>query len=259
MNRANVMHPSLRLTSLTLLGLLVLCNNSCRSPLKRLVPHPRSRSLHNTASHSKPQATTVAVALPPPEPTDLDTPEMANYPWIRFAKAGRPLAQSTLLGRFVEPKDFTRVTTEPGSFAHWLRALPLAGTGTNVADENGKATVATTAGYAAAVVAIDMHAEESADALLRLHAEWLFSKGNLEGISYVSNSGKPLTFSRWRAGERIVLKKQNWEWLPTAKPATTVDYNSLRNFLDAAFQWVDPRALAIQGKATDAFDVEPGD
>jgi hypothetical protein len=169
------------------------------------------------------------------------------------------LAQSTLSNRFVVPKEFTRTTLEPESIGHWLRMLPLAAPGTVVADANGKPTIATTAGFVAAVVAIDMHAEDSADALLRLHAEWRFSKGKSDKIAYISNSGRAMPFSRWLAGERIVLKKQNWDWAFIATPASGSEYADLRNFLDAAYQWVDPRALAIQGKVLDSTDLEPGD
>lgn len=197
--------------------------------------------------------------MPPPEPTDLDTAEMQAYPWLKHAREGRPLAQGTLLSRFVEPKDYTRVAAEPGSFEHWLRSLPLAAPGTIVQDANGKPALATTAGFAAAVVAIDMHAEESADALLRLHAEWLLSKGQAQRIAYISNTGRPLPFSRWQSGERIVTRRQGWDWAPKSAPATEISYGELRNFLDAAYQWVDPRALAIQGRGLDSTDVRPGD
>jgi hypothetical protein len=117
----------------------------------------------------------------------------------------------------------------------------------------------TAAGFAAAVVAIDMHAEESADTLLRLHAEWRYAKGDRATISYASNTGKLMPFSRWIAGERIVMKKQSWDWAFKAPPLVSPSYSDLRNFLDAAYQWTDPRALAIQGKVLDGTDVAPGD
>jgi hypothetical protein len=184
---------------------------------------------------------------------------MLAYPWIKNVHEGRPLAQATLLSRFVEPKEYRRVAVDPGTLGHWLRTLPLAAPGTVVQDLNGKPAAATIAGHAAAVVAIDMHAEESADALLRLHAEWQFSSGRSEQISYASNTGRPLPFRRWLAGERIVMKKHGWAWASKAAPATQTSYADLRGFLDAAYQWVDPRALAIQGRVLDAGDVAPGD
>jgi hypothetical protein len=42
-------------------------------------------------------------------------------------------------------------------------------------------------------------------------------------------------------------------------PIARHTYADLRSFLDAAFQWVDPRALAIQGRTLDWADVTPGD
>jgi hypothetical protein len=184
---------------------------------------------------------------------------MAQYPWLKQTRAGRPLAHATLQSRFAEPQGYARVAAEPGSFAHWLRTLPLAAPDTAVLDSSGKTTLASTAGFAAAVVAIDMHAEESADALLRLNAEWHFSRGDAQRISYLSNTGRPLPFSRWLGGERIVMKKQGWDWALKSAASTSQSYPDLRSFLDAAFQWVDPRALAIQGKVLGWDDVVAGD
>jgi len=190
---------------------------------------------------------------------DLSTPEMDWYPWIKYSSSGRPKAQSALKQRFPEPPGYQRIAVNPETLGEWLRHLPIAAPGTVVNDANGKAAIVTLAGFVAAVVAIDMHAEESADALLRLHAEWRFSKGDRESISYASNSGRMMPFARWIGGERIVLKKQDWDWAVKAAPLSNPTYMDLRNFLDAAYQWTDPSALAIQGKVLDATDVAPGD
>ncbi len=195
----------------------------------------------------------------PNEQGDLSTPEMDWYPWIKYSPSGRPKAQSALKQRFPEPQGYQRIAVNPETLGEWLRNLPIAAPGTVVNDVNGKAAIVTLAGFVAAVVAIDMHAEESADALLRLHAEWRFSKGDRESISYASNSGRVMPFSRWIGGERIVLKKQDWDWAVKVAPLSNPTYMDLRNFLDAAYQWTDPRALAIQGRVLDATDVAPGD
>jgi hypothetical protein len=181
------------------------------------------------------------------------------YPWIKNSPTGRPKAQSALKQRFPEPVGYQRIAVNPETLGEWLRFLPIAAPGTVVTDVNGKPAIVTLAGFVAAVVAMDMHAEESADTLLRLHAEWRYSKGDRDSINYASNSGRLMPFSRWIAGERIVLKKQNWDWGFKAAPLSNPTYMDLRNFLDAAYQWTDPRALAMQGKVLDAADVAPGD
>jgi len=168
-------------------------------------------------------------------------------------------ANATLRQHFVEPQGYLRVANAPRTFGEWLRTLPLAAPGTVVNDDHGKPALVTTAGRVAAVVAIDMHAEDSADALLRLHAEWKFSAGERASISYASNSGRLMPFGLWIAGERIVARKQDWAWVYKTTPSANPTYADLRNFLDAAYQWTDPRALAIQGTAPDALDVSPGD
>ncbi len=193
------------------------------------------------------------------EPAELSIPEMDWYPWIKNSPEARPKVQSMLRQRFVDPPGYQRIAVNPETLGEWLRFLPLAAAGTVVTDPAGKTAIVSLAGFAAAVVAIDMHAEESADALLRLHAEWRFQKGDTATISYASNSGRLMPFSRWLGGERIVMKKQDWDWAFKAPPVNKPSYADLRNFLDAAYQWTDPRALAILGKVLDASDVAPGD
>ncbi len=199
-------------------------------------------------------------AQPAPDgPIDISIPEMDWYPWIKNSNDPRPKAVTILRQRFGDPPGYQRVPVTPESIGEWLRFLPLGPADSPVTDATGKPTLITAAGLAAAVVAIDMHAEESADALLRLHAEWQFWRGNRDRISYASNSGRPMPFNRWISGERIVMKKQSWNWLFKAPPIANPSYGDLRAFLDAVYQWTDPRALAIQGKTYDASDVAPGD
>jgi len=195
----------------------------------------------------------------PAEPADLKISEMDWYPWMRDSTDPRPKAVTVLRQRFGDPPGFQRIAVNPETIGEWLRFLPLGPASTPVTDESGKTTLATIAGFAAAVVAIDMHAEDSADALLRLHAEWRYWRGDRKAISYVSNTGKLMPFARWLAGERIVTKKQSWDWAYRTTPVDNPTYADLRNFLDTAYKWTDPRALAIQGKQLDAKDVAPGD
>lgn len=244
-----------RFTSLALVFLVAVGSSGCKhpgSPFKRCF-HRRTHSSFTVvgASTVTPKISPVAEVAPPQRPD--------WYPWRKNSRAGQLPAPVPLQSRFAAPQDFTRVAAKPGSIGHWLRMLPLAAEGTAVQDANGKATLVASAGHAAAVIDIDMHAEESADALLRLHAEWRFSQGEADRIAYLSNSGRPLPFSRWLSGGRIVMKKRGWDWSPSASPASQQTYGDLRNFLDAAYQWVDPRALAIQGRTLGADDVESGD
>jgi len=248
----------IRYTSFALVFLVAVGSSGCKhpgSPFKRYFQR-RAHSARTIlgASNAAPIAEVMR-----PHPADLKTSEVDWYPWLKHSRAGQPSVHTPLQNRFATPKDYTRIAVKPGSIGQWLRMLPLTADGTAVQDANGKTALVTSAGHAAAVIDIDMHAEESADALLRLHAEWRFSQGDSGRISYLSNSGRPLPFSRWLSGGRIVMKKRGWDWSPSASPVSQQTYGDLRNFLDAAYQWVDPRALAIQGRALGSDDVEPGD
>ena len=253
-----------RIATLTLIAIVSLNLSSChhgRNPLRRLLGgHPKAKLVGRSRAPVSDAADSGVAAQPTPvEPTDLSIAEMDWYPWIKNSKDPRPRAVTVLRQRFGDPAGYQRIVVNPGTIGEWLRFLPLGPGGTSVTDSVGRTALVTAAGFAAAVVAIDMHAEESADALLRLHAEWRFGKGDRATITYASNSGRPIPFGRWISGERIVAKKGSWDFAYRVSPIANPSYADLRSFLDAAYPWTDPRALAIQGKVLDATDVAPGD
>jgi len=83
------------------------------------------------------------------------------YPWLNNIRPGQAPVHAPLQSRFATPKDYTRVALKPRSIGQWLRMLPLSAEGTVVQDATRKTALVTSAGYVAAVVDIDMHAEES--------------------------------------------------------------------------------------------------
>src|SRR6185295_19665933 len=69
---------------------------------------------------------------PAPAPAQALTPVKAVYPWA-------PTATDRLDARFAAlPKGFARVPVSDGSFADFLRTLPLTPEGTKVVDWKGR-------------------------------------------------------------------------------------------------------------------------
>ncbi len=258
--------PLKRFATIAFVALLAASTLGCR---RHRFPHGRYFSSRpRIANAGVARAKPLASALPLvgavaqviiSEPEDRATAGTDWYPWLKNSPSDRPRAATALRDQFHDPPGYQRIAVNPDTIGEWLRFLPIAPPETPVVDVYGKPAVVSIAGFVAAVVAIDLHAEESADALLRLHAEWKFSRGDRTSINYTSNSGRAIPFARWIAGERIVAKRQDWDWAFKAAPLANPTYTDLRNFLDAAYQWTDPRALAIQGKVLDASDVAPGD
>jgi Domain of unknown function (4846) len=160
-----------------------------------------------------------------------------NYPWIPG-----PAAKS-IEGAIPVPPGFTRVAVAVGSFADWLRHLPLAPAGTTVTLYDGRPLLDQS--IIAAVVDIDTGTsdlQQCADAVMRLRAEFLYSRGLLAAIGFALLDGQPYPFSAYSRG---VTPRQDgdavrWE---NDRPRGA-SHADLRRYLDLLFGFASTRSLA---------------
>ena len=210
-----------------------------------------------------------SVAAPPVElsspvasPSTPAAPDVAAssaaYPWL--ATPGlEPKPTDTMRQRFAPPAGFARVPVAPNSFAGWLRDLPLAAPETPVRAYDGRVLHAATDSRIAGVVALDVSPadlQQCADSVMRLHAEWLWSKGE-RNMSYRAAAGLALPWSRWSRGERIVPSGANIQWVPAGKPVS--DHAAFRKYLDAVFAWANTVSLEKQAKPVEPDQIRAGD
>jgi len=104
-----------------------------------------------------------------------------------------------------------------GSYAHWLRHLPLRKPGTPVRDHRGAPLAASTA-VAAAVVDLDVgkrDLQQCVDTLIRLRAEYLWYKKRPHRARFRYAGGRYFGWAQWargirpkRRGGRIVYEKR---------------------------------------------------
>lgn len=239
------------------LTLALLAAGGCK---KHSSGHHAATSSAPVASAPAPrasQAATSASAAPPAAPAKPD-PEL--YAWLADKSRDMPPAVDTLLSRFKTPPGYKRVHEAPGSFGAWLRTLPLAAKGTPVKSYKGAVIYPAGEKYVAAVVAIDVgkaDLQQSTDVVLRLDAEWRWSKGDRD-MSYQGATGLDMPLSRYLKGERIVAQGRNVFWAPRSKPAKP-DHAVFRNYLDAVFTWANSTSLSKQGTKVEPADIQPGD
>lgn len=115
------------------------------------------------------------------------------HPWR--GDAGVDVRQ-TVAARLAPPEGFTRAAVEPGSFAEWLRALPLKPEGAAVHLHTGAEKARQD--VHAAVLDVDVgprDLQQCADAVMRLRGEWLFAQGRAAEVAFNDTSGKRLRFS----------------------------------------------------------------
>jgi hypothetical protein len=172
-------------------------------------------------------------------------PDPKRYPWLADER-DFPKPDATLEQRFPTPPGYTRVKVPEGSFSEWLRTLPMAPEGTPAKSFDGKETLAADDDYLAGVIAIDTGTpdlQQSSDVIIRLHAEYLWSRGEKDKISYLSATKLNMPFSRWEKGQRLIPQGPNVFWVIKGKPSE-VDHPEFRKYLDAVFNWANSTSLS---------------
>jgi len=179
-------------------------------------------------------------------------PDPRNYPWLGDDR-DFPKPDASLEQRFPAPPGYQRVKVVAGSFAEWLRFLPMAPEGTPAKSWDGKETLSADDDYLAGVVAIDTGTpdlQQSSDVIVRLHAEYLWSRGEKDKISYLSATKLNMPLSRWEKGQRLIPSGPNVFWVIKGKPAE-VDHAEFRRYLDAVFNWANSTSLAQRSTPVD--------
>ncbi len=181
--------------------------------------------------------------------------ELSRYPWLSKTVPVRSLETA-----IPPPPGFTRVAVEPGSFSAWLRGLPLRPAGTPVRNFQGGEVLAADDPLLAAVVELDVGAvdlQQCADSIIRLHAEWLWSKGRKDRIAYRFTSGHMARWTRYAAGERAEVSGTKVSWVNTGTEARS--RTAFRAYLELVFTYAGTISLASEKKRPAREDVQPGD
>jgi hypothetical protein len=120
-------------------------------------------------------------------------PAAAEAGELRYLWPAAAEMQDALETRIAPPPGFERRPVEKGSFAEWLRGLPLRSPGTPVRLYDGR--LKGTQDRHTAVVAIDTgrrNLQQCADAIMRLRAEYLLASGQHRRIAFNATDGKPI-------------------------------------------------------------------
>jgi hypothetical protein len=173
-----------------------------------------------------------------PEPIDP-----RSYAWA--IDAGELPASTTLATRFPTPAGHSRVQVRDGSFAAWLRGLPVRIDRRAVLDHRGRPTGWDSAGVIALDVG-DKDLQQCADTLLRLHGEWLWSSGRTRELAYHFTSGDLSRFSDWVAGRRLKVEGAKVRQVEVEPVAS--DRAALRAWFEQLFMYAGTRSLELDTK-----------
>ncbi|HPV01311.1 MAG TPA: DUF4846 domain-containing protein [Clostridiales bacterium] len=164
---------------------------------------------------------------------------------------------TTVAERIMSPEGFERVELENGSFGEFLRNLPLKPHGTKVRFYDGQIK---SWDVHAAVIDIDVgdrDLQQCADAVIRLRAEYLYSKGLYDQIHFNFTNGFNAEYKKWMEGYRIRVSGNDARWVKQEDRDT--GYASFRRYLDMVFAYAGTLSLSKEMEKTDIQDLKPGD
>ena len=177
----------------------------------------------------------------------------APYPW-----AANHDAAAALERRIPPPSGYRRIQAPTGSFAHWLRGLPLKPGRPPVLLYNGQRKRNQSAHFAVIDMDVgDRDLQQCADAIMRLRAEYLFSRGDHAAIHFNFTSGDRADFTKWAQGYRPVVKGSKVRWAKTARPDASHD--SLRSYLTRVYAYAGTISLSREMKRVDVAQMQIGD
>ncbi|MHB9023391.1 MAG: DUF4846 domain-containing protein [Armatimonadota bacterium] len=177
-----------------------------------------------------------------------------KYTWLREYDSRQAIGN-----RIAVPRGYARVAVAPGSFAEWLRGLPLKKGQPPVLLYNGAKKNDQTVHVA--VVNMDVgraDLQQCADAVMRLRAEYLFAAGKARKVHFNFTNGSRADFAKWADGYRPVVNGNRVRWVRNARPDAS--YQSFRAYLTRVFQFAGTASLSKELTAVrDVKQMQIGD
>lgn len=156
------------------------------------------------------------------------------------------------------PPSFKRLNAEVGSFSYWLRQTKLKKDKT-VYLYNGQKKRNQQAQYEVIDISIGKrNLQQCADAVIRLYAEWLYSKKQYAKIVFQATDGTIMDYTSWRQGYRFLLKGEE---LKKVKSTGFSDQRAtFDDYLQTVFTYAGTLSLSRELKpVANQNDILPGD
>ena len=160
-----------------------------------------------------------------------------NYPWL----PGQVIENQIL--DIPAPDHYQRISYMGDTFQQWLRALPLKPDDHEGTLYNGKSKCNQSAHYS--ILNIDVgtrNLQQCADAVIRLHAEFHYSKNQFNHIIYSFTNEEPVPYRKWINGYRPRVRGNRVFWTKTATPDSS--YKTFRSYLDMIFTYAGSFSLS---------------
>lgn len=177
-----------------------------------------------------------------------------KYSWLSNYNSN-----NSIVSRVKVPDGYKRVETKPGSFADWLRNLPLKEGTPSVHLYDGSLKGNQRVHYA--VVDIDVGStdiQQCADAVMRMRAEYLYSIKDYKNLHFNFTSGHHVGFEKWSQGYRTVIKGNQVSWVKSA--AKDDSYKIFKSYCNTIFNYAGTASLSKELKqVSNLNEIQIGD
>jgi hypothetical protein len=178
---------------------------------------------------------------------------------LTIGETGLVEPSGTTIGRrFRTPEGFARTAEAAGSFGAYLRDLPLKPHGAEVRLYDGRSKGGPAVHEAVVDLDIgrrDLH--QCADAVIRLRAEYLYSRGEYDRIHFDLTNGFRADYAEWARGKRVVIIGDTARWEERAAPSNS--RRDLWSYLELVFAYAGTWSLARELRPVPAADIQAGD
>lgn len=186
-------------------------------------------------------------------PNTALAPASNVYSWKHDSNAEK------LINRHKVPAGFKLAKTQSGSFQDWLRNLPMKPKGTPIKLFNGKKKMLQALN--AGVLDIDVGStdlQQCADAVMRLRAEYLYSRKEFQKIHFNYTSGFKAEYAKWREGYKIGVKGNDAYYYKKPKD-NDKQYSGFRKYLWNVYNYAGTYSLNKEMIKQSSNNLKEGD
>lgn len=161
------------------------------------------------------------------------------------------------IGDLPLPNGYQRIAQPAGSFGAWLRQIPLKKDNT-VYLYNGEKKANQLAQFAVLDIPVGKRdLQQCADAVMRLYAEYQYSRMQYQQISFKATDGTLMDYNSWMKGYRFVAKNGRLQrQLVAAKGEGRACFES---YMQTVFSYAGTLSLSKElQQVTDIKDITPG-
>lgn len=179
------------------------------------------------------------------------------HPWLTKKPAA---SRDWLQHRVAPPPGFQRVAVRAGSFAWWLRRLPMMPEGTPIRDFRGR--ISEEQSHRAGVFRLDVgqgDLQQCADVVMRLWSEYLWYRGLQRHVEFRLTSGHRNPWIWWARGDRLRLVRGQMRGWSRKEEQANASYSSFRRYLRVVMMYSGTASLSRELPPISRTKIQAGD